>query len=112
MSTETESDIMCVTRRIGKVLKKYPDRVPVLLESPLLDEKKTRYIVPRDVSYASFITRVRSTIKVGHFEAIFSVVNNKMVPSGLSMGEIYDANRDDLSDDILKIVITKENTFG
>ncbi len=96
------------------LLKKYPDRVPVICEktegkyNPDID--KNKYLVPVSITLGQFLVIVRQRIAIKQEEAIFLFVNDCIVPSNELIGNIYHKHKD--SDNFLYISYSKENTFG
>ena len=99
-----------------RVLKKYPDRIPIVCEKnrhasiscPDIDKKK--YLVPIDLKIAAFIFVIRKRLKLPAEKAIFLFVGNKIATSNSSISELYNFNKDD--DGFLYISYSLENVFG
>jgi GABA(A) receptor-associated protein len=97
-----------------KVMKKYPDRVPIICEiyskSALPDLDRTKYLVPYNITVGQFAFTVRKRLKLQPEKAIFLIIG-EMFPSTSSLiGDLYDKYKDE--DKFLKILIKEENTFG
>jgi GABA(A) receptor-associated protein len=100
----------------SRVLNKYPDRIPIIVERskkadkscPLIDKKK--YLVPRDLTVGQFIYVIRKRLKLPAEKAIFLFINNQIAASTKMIGEIYEKNRD--ADYFLYCSYSYENTFG
>jgi GABA(A) receptor-associated protein len=96
------------------LLKKYPDRVPVICEktegkyNPEID--KNKYLVPISITLGQFLVIVRQRIEIKPEEAVFLFVNDCIVPSNELIGNIYYQHKD--PDNFLYISYSKENTFG
>jgi len=97
-----------------KILKKYPNRIPVIVEkdprSKLNDIDKNKFLVPNDMNFAQFIYVIRKRIKLLPEEALFLFVNGIMATNGSSMNAIYQTHKD--KDGFIYITYTSENTFG
>ena len=97
-----------------KIIEKYPDRIPIIVEkcteSTLKDIDKQKYLVPKDLTFSQFLYIIRKRINLNEAEALFLFVNNKLVPSNMSINEIY--NSDKCEDGFLYVNYTNENTFG
>jgi len=106
----SEKESFCVPRRLTKVLKKYPNRVPVIIESKAVPVNKTKYLVPKDVSFSIFMYQLRKHMTVGYWEGVYCYVDNKLIPSTMAMGDIYEEHKSE--ENTLNITVTKENTFG
>ena len=99
-----------------RVINKYPDRIPIIVERskkadnscPLID--KNKYLVPRDLTVGQFIYVIRKRLQFPSEKAIFLFINNQIAPSSKMMGEIYEKNRE--TDYFLYCSYSYENTFG
>jgi|LauGreDrversion4_2_1035121.scaffolds.fasta_scaffold21390_2 GABA(A) receptor-associated protein len=100
--------------KANKLLKKYPDYVPVICEktedkyNPDIDINK--YLVPVSITLGQFLMIVRQRIAIKPEEAVFLFVNNCIVHSNEQIGNIYYQHKD--PDNFLYISYSKENTFG
>nr|KAF6368497.1 GABA type A receptor associated protein like 1 [Myotis myotis] len=78
-----------------KIRKKYPDRVPVIVEKapkarvPDLDKRK--YLVPSDLTVGQFYFLIRKRIHLRPEDALFFFVNNTIPPTSATMGQLYEA---------------------
>ena len=97
-----------------KILKKYPNRVPIIIERGdkciLNDIDKTKYLVPKDLNMNQFIYIIRKRIKLDNSQSIFFIVGNNVCPSNVHLSSIYEEYKDE--DGFLYIIYTSENTFG
>lgn len=97
-----------------RIRKKYPDRVPVIVEKAessdieILDKKK--YLVPGDLTVGQFVYVVRKRIKLEPEKAIFLFINNTLPPAASLMSQIYKEHKD--TDGFLYIIYSGESTFG
>ena len=97
-----------------KIMRKYPGKVPVIVqrqehsEIPNIDKKK--YLVRGDLNMSHFIYVVRKRIKLEPSETLFLMVDNRMCPSNAPLSDIYENYKDE--DGFLYIVYSAENTFG
>ncbi len=98
----------------NKILKKYPDRVPVIVEkhhdSDINDIDKSKYLVPKDMSISQFHFVIRKRIKLTPEKALFITINNTLVSSSDTLGELYESMKDE--DGFIYMIYTGENTFG
>uniref|UniRef100_A0A8P0P8H6 GABA type A receptor associated protein like 1 n=2 Tax=Canis lupus familiaris TaxID=9615 RepID=A0A8P0P8H6_CANLF len=75
-----------------KIRKKYPDRVPVIVEKapkarvPDLDKRK--YLVPSDLTVGQFYFLIRKRIHLRPEDALFFFVNNTIPPTSATMGQL------------------------
>ena len=98
-----------------RVLKKYPDRVPCIIEpgstkAPPITRRK--YLVPRDMPFSHFHVFLRQQIKIQSHKAIFILVRGSVLPKATATaGQIYDDMKNP-EDDLLMLVYDLETTFG
>jgi GABA(A) receptor-associated protein len=100
----------------SRVLEKYQDRVPIIVERsktadrtcPIIDKKK--YLVPIDLTMGQFIYIIRKRLKLQDDKAIFLFVNKNIVSASRIIGEVYEINKD--IDKFLYMQYSFENTFG
>jgi GABA(A) receptor-associated protein len=97
-----------------RVLLKYPGRVPIICEkgkqNDLPDIDKQKYLVPKDLTIGQFIYVIRKRMHFHAEEALFLLINNRIVSSSTLIGTIYHQEKDE--DGFLYVKYTKENTFG
>ncbi len=94
-----------------KLLGKYPDRVPVTVQSKIdADAKVLKYMVPRDRTIAQMIVQLRKHIKMTPKQAVYLFVNNTLPPNSATVGQIWEQHKD--KEHTLHIVYSLENTFG
>lgn len=96
----------------SRILVKYPDRIPIIVETQDADFKldKKKYLVPHDITVSQFIYVIRKRVKINSEKALFLFINNTLPPSASLIGHVYKENKD--PDGFLYIVATSENTFG
>ena len=101
----------------NKILKKYEDRIPIIVEKyngsrsdlPTID--KNKFLVPSDITMGAFTYIIRKRIRLEPHQAIFLFVSNSTIPSSSSLiSEIYKTYQD--KDKFLYLQYTGENTFG
>ena len=97
-----------------KIMKKYPNRVPIIVEKSskcsLNEISKNKYLAPKDLKMNEFVYTIRRNIKLDKSESIFVMVGTRISPSNVSLGEVYEENKDE--DGFLYIEYSSENTFG
>lgn len=100
---------------VKNVMKKYPDRIPVLVypmdsKQPQID--KSKYLVPKDMLISQFIFIIKKRLTtVKPEEAIFLFVNKDTLPKSTdTMSELYQKYKNE--DNFLLIQYSLENTFG
>lgn len=97
-----------------RIRRKFPDRVPVILECregsnvPPID--KYKYLVPNDLTVGQFAYVIRRRAKVSPEQAMFLFVANILPVSSMDMGTLDFDHRDE--DGFLYITYSGENTFG
>jgi len=97
-----------------KIRKKYPDRIPVIVEkapkSRLRDLDKKKYLVPSDLTVGQFYFLIRKRIHLRPEDALFFFVNNVIPQTMATMGQLYqDHHEEDL---FLYIAYSEESTYG
>jgi|SRR3990167_7112803 len=97
-----------------RVLKKYPDRIPVIVEKdagadvPEIDKHK--FLVPRDLTMGQFAYVIRKRIRIEPEKAIFMFVKNQLCPVSNVINILYRDNHEE--DGFLYIKYGTEKTFG
>ncbi|KAH0628661.1 hypothetical protein JD844_010061 [Phrynosoma platyrhinos] len=97
-----------------KIRKKYPDRVPVIVEKapkarvPDLDKRK--YLVPSDLTVGQFYFLIRKRIHLRPEDALFFFVNNTIPPTSATMGQLYEDNHEE--DYFLYVAYSDESVYG
>lgn len=96
-----------------KVMKKYPERIPVIVEpltKDIIEIDKKKYIVSKDMTFGQLIFIVRKRMNVESSIALFFTVNSNLITGSSDLGSIYEENKNE--DNFLYIKYTTENTFG
>ena len=96
-----------------KVIKKYPERIPVIVEpvtKDIIEIDKKKYIVSKDMTFGQLIFIVRKRMNVDSSIALFFTVNSNLITGSSDLGTIYEENKNE--DNFLYIKYTTENTFG
>jgi GABA(A) receptor-associated protein len=112
----TETPLEKRIEEARKVLQKYPERVPVIVERaknavdkiPRIDKKK--YMVPADMTFGQFTHVVRHRLKLTPEQALFCFVNNIQPTTTTTLGQIFNEHKD--AGGFLQIVYACESTFG
>uniref|UniRef100_A0A9L0S8G4 Gamma-aminobutyric acid receptor-associated protein-like 2 n=1 Tax=Equus caballus TaxID=9796 RepID=A0A9L0S8G4_HORSE len=115
--TSEPEPVACAEHRCvesAKIRAKYPDRVPVIVEkvsgSQIVDIDKRKYLVPSDITVAQFMWIIRKRIQLPSEKAIFLFVDKTVPQSSLTMGQLYEKEKDE--DGFLYVAYSGENTFG
>lgn len=99
-----------------KMLDKYPNRIPVIVEkaknvrSDTPDIDKTKYLVPDDLTWGQFVWIIRKRIKLAPEQGLFIFVNNIQPGSAALMRSVYEEYKDKSL--FLYATYTLESTFG
>jgi GABA(A) receptor-associated protein len=97
-----------------KIVRKYPDRVPVIVEkSPkarVKDLDKKKYLVPSDLTVGQFYFLIRKRIQLRAEDALFFFVNNTIPPTSATMGSLYQEHKEE--DNFLYIAYSDESVYG
>jgi len=82
-----------------KIRKKYPDRVPVIVEKApkarIGDLDKKKYLVPSDLTVGQFYFLIRKRIHLRAEDALFFFVNNVIPPTSATMGLLYQEHHEE-----------------
>jgi len=99
-----------------RLLQKYPDRIPVVVEKFSGDKilpplTKTRYVLPRNTTIGQFLYIIRSTMpELRPSHSVFLFISNTAPPVSVRLGDLYDSLQE--SDGFLYCIISCEATFG
>jgi len=102
-------------KQIENLLKKYPQKVPIILEKDpkcnITEIKKKKFLCPIRQTISHFNAIIRGSAELDPTEALFLLVNgNNSIIGDVSMGEIYEKNKDE--DGFLYIVYSSELAWG
>lgn len=95
--------------------RKYPDRVPVVLErapsSKLTTLSQAKYLIPKEMTIGHVLCLVRRSIKLRESDALFILVKDHTMPTTTSSLEsLFNQHKD--ADGILRLTYVEENVFG
>jgi len=117
-SFKTEHSLEERSSESSRIVLKYADRVPVVVERSdsanastleLLDKKK--YLVPVDLTMGQFVFVIRKRLRLPATEAIYLSTHKGSIPSTSTfMKTMYEQHRDE--DGFLYLVYSGENVFG
>lgn len=114
MDFKTKNDFTQRYSESNKIMEKYPQRVPIIVEkcnkSKINDIDKHKYLVPKDLNMNQFVYIIRKRIKLDKSQSIFLMVNNTVCPSNIPICNVYNDHKDE--DGFLYVKYTGENTFG
>lgn len=99
-----------------RITKKYPNRLPVIVQkgkgdTKLPDFDKHKFLVPRSITMGMFFNIIRKRIKLKPEEAMFMFVNDQLVCNSETMEETYEKHKNPV-DLFLLVEITGESVFG
>lgn len=107
----------CIEKRkveAMRILKKFPDRIPVICEkvekSDIQEIDKRKYLVPSDLTVGQFVYVIRKRIQLPPEKAIFIFIKDILPPTAALMSSIYEEHKDE--DGFLYVLYSGENTFG
>jgi len=97
-----------------KILKKYPDRIPIIVEvspsMPNLKLEKNKYLCPGDLTCGQFFYVIRKRTTLAPEQALFMFINNTLPATSAMMKQMYKEHKD--VDGFLYMLISEESTFG
>jgi hypothetical protein len=98
-----------------KLREKHPTKVPVIAFAHGFTISNQKYLVGVDISVMQFISIIRKhikgTIKNKEIISIVPFVNNVLLPSNRSFGEVFDEAQKQ-GRDFLEVHVYMENAFG
>ena len=105
-----QKDLEQRKKEFSKIKEKYPERVPIIIESKMI-LGKNKFLIEQDRSMSDLLYFVRRQIKLKPNESIFMFCNNELIPMNELLYTIYNRyyNKDD---GFLYMTLQTENTFG
>ncbi|EDQ87163.1 uncharacterized protein MONBRDRAFT_38111 [Monosiga brevicollis MX1] len=109
-------------RESEKILQKYPDKVPVIIEPAkrctLSEIDKKKYLVPEDLTVAQFQFVIRKRMNIKPDKAVYIAaevtegltVKHEMLMTTQAMSVIYEHYKDE--DGFLYLKYSGDNAFG
>ena len=101
-------------RSVEKILVKYPDRIPIIVEkhktSNLSDLDRKNFLVSKNATIGQFLYILRQRIKLNQKQALFIFINGTIPPTSMPISQLYHEYKD--SSDVLRVTYTDEDTFG
>lgn len=101
-------------RESERIRKKYPERIPVIVEkmekSEIAEIDKSKYLVPQDLTIGQFIFVLRKRLQIPPDKAIFIFIHSSIPCATSSLGQVYKENKD--PDGFLYVEYSGESTFG
>ncbi|XP_053979928.1 gamma-aminobutyric acid receptor-associated protein [Hylaeus anthracinus] len=97
-----------------KIRRKYPDRVPVIVEkapkAKISDLDKQKYLVPSELTVGQFYFLIRKRIHLRSEDALFFFINNIIPPTSATMGSLYAEHHEE--DFFMYVAYSDENVYG
>lgn len=94
-----------------EVLRRYPDRIPVNIDKESdFDINRRKYLIPKDMTIAQFSIYIRNRLKLKPSEALFTLIGGVLPPNSCDFGTLY--NTRNSTDNMIHVVLKRENTFG
>ena len=96
------------------IIKKYPDRIPIIVKKvynsdiPII--YKNRYLVPKHLTISEFICILRKKINLSKEKSIIIYADNTVLSCCSTIDKIYEEYKS--PDDFLYLYYSGENTFG
>ena len=100
----------------SRILREYPNRMPIICEkapnSDLPNIKKTKYLVPSDMTVAQFHFLIRRNLDLNEASALYLITPKGLTLTGdKTIMEVYNINRDK-QDHFLYLYYVSELTWG
>lgn len=88
-----------------KVKSKYPDKIPVILQSKRIKLKKHKYLIPNHMNFSEFVFFLRKNAHIDGKKSIFLMIDTT-IPKPSDYIKDYEKNN------FIYIHLCVENTFG
>ena len=100
---------------INRILVKYPNRIPVLIEkyanSEIPATTKCKFLIPHDLTVGQLVYVIRKNLgSLSPDKALFIYINNSLPKTGENILSLYEKHKS--PDGFLRIMYSSENTFG
>ena len=95
---------------VSKLLIKYPNKIPIILQSKIGDINNKRILVNKSYTIGAFLIIIRKLISINSSQAIFIMCDNILLSSSATLEDIYNEYKKD--DNLLYLDVSLENTFG
>tara|TARA_Y100001936_G_C16086897_1_gene682424 strand:- start:2486 stop:2839 length:354 start_codon:yes stop_codon:yes gene_type:complete len=97
------------------LMNKYPGRVPILMtkkfRDPLKDLDKTKYLIPKDMTFGEVLCVLRKRLQMPAYKALYVISHHgRLISSSSSVGVIYEKEKS--IDGFLRLMYASENAFG
>lgn len=116
MSSFAEKPVHQRRIEVSRLLKKYPDKIPVIIQkdkscSFVTESNINKFLVPADLTAGQLLYTLRQRVKLTPEQALFIFFNNQIVNTTSTMREIY-INYHNKDDEMLYATYSTESTFG
>ena len=116
LSFEKNKSEEIIKRRqeVEQILKRYPDRIPVIVERmdknvPEIDKKK--FLIPsNNMTVGEFFYVIRKRLRLAPEKTLYLFVKNTLLPQSELMSVVYKNYKG--NDNYLTLYYGSENTFG
>jgi len=100
---------------VQNILKKYPNKVPLVIHHNKNKKKLHKFIIPSDSSIMDLLYIIRKRVNLEPEQAIYIYVNtptgkSNLLSSNLILSSIYKENK--LDNGLLYFIYAEENLFG
>jgi len=98
-----------------KILSKYYGHIPaIILPNKDIEMTKRRFLLPSEQTFGYCASSIRNHVKVKPSEAIFFLIDSKIMDMNQNVGEFYKTYKLDKQSDkaYIYIQLVKEVTFG
>ena len=116
MSSFTEKPVHQRRMEVHRLLKKYPNKIPVIIQkskssSFVTEVKINKFLVPADLTVGQLLYTLRQRVKLSPEQALFIFFSNQIVNTTSTMREIY-MQYHNKEDEMLYATYSTESTFG
>ncbi len=100
----------------ARVMRKYPDRIPIICERALFAKPecpyidKCKYLVPRELTVGQLMYVIRKRLKLQAHQALYLFAGTMLPCNVMRIDALHQLQKDD--DQFLYITYSLENTFG
>ena len=95
---------------VDNLLKKYPTKVPIILESKDIELFQQKFLVEKDISFGQFAAMVRTKNKLKSNQGLIFFIDNTLPPNSHLLSTLYTEHKS--QDKVLYINVRAESVFG
>tara|TARA_B100001964_G_scaffold43024_1_gene47805 strand:- start:462 stop:791 length:330 start_codon:yes stop_codon:yes gene_type:complete len=100
---------------VQSILKKHPNKVPLVIHHDKNKKKLHKFIIPSDSSIMDLLYIVRKRVNLDSEQALYIYVNapngkSNLLPTNLILSSVYEENK--LDNGLLHLIYAEENVFG